>query len=44
MKITIQGINNGVDEAEDQTSGLEDKKEEDTQSKQQLKKKKKSTV
>ena len=35
MKNTLQGINSGVDEAEDQIRDLKDKKAENTQSKQQ---------
>ena len=38
MKNTLQGINSGVDEAEDQIRGLEDKKAENTIRKDKRKK------
>ena len=39
MKNTLQGIDSGVDEAEDQISKLEHKEAENTQSEQQKRKK-----
>ena len=44
MKNTLQGINSGVDEAEDQTKDLEGKEVENTQSEQKKRIKKMRTV